>query len=115
MGPGEDEALRLLAVERLGALAHPLAIEALESGSLTVEPDVLVWSGSLGTVHGHRVLLAVESSLCARVHESPAAVDALTAAIAAAVAQRSGNALANLDIVGRKAEARRSSPYRGRR
>jgi hypothetical protein len=45
---------------------------------------------------------------------APSVVDALTAAIAAAVAQLSGQALAELNVLPREKNARRSTAYRGR-
>jgi hypothetical protein len=114
MRRGEDEGLRLLAIERLGPHGSPLAREALESGVTEVERDVLSWSGSMGLVHGHLVVLWLEPELCARVNETPSAVDALTAALASVVARVSGNALAELKILGRTTARPHSTPYRGR-
>ena len=115
MRRGEDEGLRLLALERLGPLAPPLAREALEGGATEVEPDVLAWSGSLGMVHGHLVVLWVDPDTCARVLELPSVVDALTAAVASAVATASGHALAELKILARTTGLPpRSTAYRGR-
>ncbi len=114
MRRGEDDGLRLLALERLGPLSAPLAREALESGVVEVEPDVLAWSGSFGMVHGHLVVLWVDPDMAARVNDAPSAVDALTAAVASAVAKVSGNALAELKILGRAQAPARSTPYRGR-
>ena len=54
------------------------------------------------------------TDLCARVNEVPSVVDALTAAVASAVAKVSGNALAELKILGRATALPRSTPYRGR-
>ena len=93
-----DEALRRLALERLGPHAPALAREALERGSLEVEPGVLQWQGSLGTVNAHKVKLSLEVELLARVRPVPSVVDALTAAVAAAVATGSGEALADLEL-----------------
>jgi len=113
MQRGEDEGLRLLALDRLGALAPELARLALEAGVVEVEPNVLAWDGSLGTVHGHLVVLWLDRDLWTRVREVPSVADALTAALAGAVAQASGNALAELKILARDI-APRSTPYRGR-
>jgi hypothetical protein len=112
---GEDEGLRLLALERLGALAPPLAREALEAGATDVEPDVLAWNGSLGMVHGHLVVLWLDPDTWSRVVELPSVVDALTTAIASAVARVSGHALAELKILARTTgQPPRSTAYRGR-
>ena len=113
MRGGEDEGLRLLALERLGPLSPPLAREALEVWTVDVEPDVLAWQGSLGMVHGHLVVLWLDPELRDRVCEVPSAVDALTAAIASAVARVSGQALAELKILARATTAPRSTAYRG--
>lgn len=114
MHRGEDDGLRLIALDRLGVHAPPLAREALENGVTELEPDVLAWNGTLGMVHGHLVVLWLDPDTCARVKESPGTVDALTAAIAAAIARVSGQALAELKIFAREMVARRSTPYRGR-
>jgi hypothetical protein len=110
--PREDEGLRRLALERLGALAPALAREAVEHGIVEVEPDVLAWEGSRGTVRAHRVVLRVPPELCARVNDAPSVVDALTAALAAAVSAVAGNALAELRVL--PGEVRpRTTAYRG--
>ena len=115
MRRGEDEGLRLLALGQLGSLSSPLAREALECGVVEVEPDVLAWTGSRGMVHGHLVVLWLDPELAGRVNEAPSAVDALTAAVASAVARVSGNALAELKILGRANGSRaRTTAYRGR-
>ena len=114
MRRGEDEGHRLLALGRLGSLSSTLAREALESGVIEGEPDVLAWTGSTGMVHGHLVVLWLDRDLAVRVNETPAVVDALTAAVASAVAKVSGNALAELKILGRAAGSARATPYRGR-
>lgn len=111
---GEDDGLRLVALETLGPLAPELAREALEGGTIEVEPDVLEWQGSLGVVHGHLVTLWVDPELCGRVHETPSVVDALTAALASAVARGANNALAELKIRPRAQPRPRTTPYRGR-
>ncbi|MBX3200027.1 MAG: hypothetical protein KF894_17965 [Labilithrix sp.] len=114
MRRGEDDGLRLLALERLGPLASPIARQALEQGVTEVEPDVLAWTGTMGPVHGHLVVLWLDPDLHARVIEIPSVIDALTAAVAAAVARVSGNALAELKVVARATRPARSTPYRGR-
>lgn len=114
MKRGENEDLRLHALERLGPLGPALAREALEHGVTEVEPDVLAWTGTMGPVRGHLVVLCLEPDLHARVIEAPFVVDALTAAIASAVAQVPGNALSELEVVARAMTRARSTPYRGR-
>lgn len=110
----EDEGLRLLGLARLPELAPPAAREALELGVIEVESDVLAWNGSYGMVHGHLVVLWLDPETCRRVTEAPSVVDALTAALAAAVAQVSGHALAELKVLSREMAPRRSTAYRGR-
>jgi hypothetical protein len=109
----EDHGLRRAALEKLGPLGPPLAAEALEHGVLEIEVDVLRWEGSLGQVHGHLVVLSLDADLFHRVSATPAVVDALTAAVAAAVSAIAGNSLAELKIR-RRGVPLPSSPYRGR-
>ena len=109
----EDDRLRRLALERLGAFGPELAREALESGVVIVEPDVLAWTGSSGAMHGHRVVLRCKQTLAARVNSTPSAVDALTSALAAAMASDGGNALAELAVIAGEG-APPAIPYRGR-
>jgi hypothetical protein len=52
--------------------------------------------------------------MVARVKAAPAAEDALTAAVASAVAQVSGHALAELKVLARAGIASKSTAYRGR-
>ncbi len=80
----------------LGAEGHETAIEALESGALEVEPDVTTWEASSGTVRGHRVWAVLPAELLGRVAASLMAQDALAWAIAAALAERAGEALYDL-------------------
>jgi hypothetical protein len=108
-----DDPLRLAALERIGPLAPPVARDALERGVLEVEPDVLAWEGSLGAIHGHRVLLGVDAELFRQISAAPAVVDALTAALAAAIAERGGSSLAELKIQRREGPVP-ATPYRGR-
>jgi hypothetical protein len=109
---GIDDGLRRIALEVLGPVGQPLAREALEVGALEVHPHVLTWQGSLGVVSGHLVVLWLDPDLCESVRAVPSATDALTAAVAAAVARVSGNALAELKILPRGTPPP-SSPYRG--
>ena len=113
MRAGVDEGLRLLSLQALGSLGPALAREALDFGSLEVHPHVMTWQGSLGVVTGHLVVLWLDPELCARVRETPSVTDALTAAVASAVARVSGNALAELKVLPRAHPARKS-PYRDR-
>jgi len=105
------ERLRALALERLGPYAPALAREALEAGEVEVVEDVLGWQGSLGQVRAHRVVVATEPGLAARVASSPFAIDALTAAFAAAIVG-TGASLAELVVTPRPIRATKG-PYRG--
>jgi hypothetical protein len=109
-----DEGLRREALARLGPSEPELAREALEAGTLAVEPDVIAWEGSLGPVRAHRVTLLVAVELSAALEEHPSSVDALTRAIAAAVAATPGVALAALEIGASDGPPPRATPYRGR-
>lgn len=82
----EDPRLRARALAALSAYAPPLAGQALDEGLLARAPAGS-WEGSAGTMHGERVVLHVAANLHAQLEESPAAVDALTAAVAAAIAE----------------------------
>ena len=109
----EDDHLRIAALEALGPLGEPLAREALEAGAVSVEHDVLAWEGTQGTMHGHRIVVTLEAQVHARVVASYAAVDGLQAALAAAMAERGGHAVADVRIEAGPPRAPSSSPYRG--
>jgi hypothetical protein len=113
MTPARDDALRLVALGSLVIEAPPLAREALECGELEIQPNVLSWTGSLGDIAGHRVVLRLDAELRDRVLAAPAVVDVLTAAIAAAVRASSGGTLAELEIAAGKGPRAPRSPYRG--
>jgi hypothetical protein len=107
------DGLRARALDALGALGHPLAREALETGALAIDHDVLAWEGSHGPVRAHRVAVRVRSELAAQIAASPSALDELSRAVAAAVSESPGQALADLRI--EEGEGRRAGggPYRG--
>jgi hypothetical protein len=107
----ENERLRAIALERLGAHAPELSREALETGRLRLIEGVLSWQGSFGDVRAHRVVLELDPALCDLVRASPFALDALTAAIAGAIGS-TREALAELVVVPRTIDAT-NSPYRG--
>jgi hypothetical protein len=107
-----DEPLRIRALEALGPLGDALARSALESGSVLVEHDVLAWEGSHGTVHAHRVVVVLPDDLHARLIVSHAAKDALSAALAAAMAERAGHAVADVVVEAGVVEHSMSGPYR---
>jgi hypothetical protein len=107
-----DEPLRLRALEVLGPLGDALAREALETGSVVVEHDVLAWEGSHGTTHAHRIAVVVEGELEARLIASHAAKDGLGAALAAAMSERAGHAVADVRVEAGALEAPALGPYR---
>lgn len=111
-----DEALRIHALEALGPLGDVLARVALEEGSILVEHDVLAWEGSHGTVHAHRVIVVLPADVHARFAASDvsshAAKDALAAALAAAMAEHAGHAVADVVIESGVVEHTMSGPYR---
>lgn len=112
-----DEALRRRALDFVGPLGDALAREALEHGEVIVAPAGVAWEGSLGTVQGHRVLLRASPEIHARLvaEDAPAltAKDALQAALAAALAERAGHALADLAFEEGARRAPGGGPYRG--
>jgi hypothetical protein len=108
-----DEALRRRALEVLGALGAALARDALESGSVEVEHDVLTWQGSHGPVRAHRVIVSVERVLHAQLLASHAARDGLVAALSAAMAERRDEAVADVRLEQGSAPSS-SGPYRDR-
>lgn len=110
--PSPSELLRLRALERLGAHGHPLARAALESGALDLVRDVTRWEGSLGTIAGHHAVLSVTADLRAAVEGAPSALDALTAAIAAAIAVEPASSLVGLSLVVAAPRRASSGPYR---
>lgn len=107
-----DEPLRVRALDVLGPLGDAVAREALESGSVVVEHDVLAWEGSHGTTHAHRVVVVLPSELHARLGSSHAAKDGLAAALAAAMAERAGQSVADVRLEAGALEAPAMGPYR---
>jgi hypothetical protein len=93
-----DEPLRVRALDALGALGEALAREALETGSVEVEHDVLAWEGSHGTVHAHRVIVSTSEALRDRIVAHHAAMDGLCAALSTAMAERAGHSVADVRI-----------------
>jgi hypothetical protein len=116
VSPGrvDDEHLRVRALEALGPLGEALAREALEMGMVAVEHDVLAWEGTRGTMHGHRIIMTLDAQLHARVGASHAAVGGIVAALAAAMAERGDQAVADVRLEVGLPRGRSSGPYRGR-
>ena len=109
-----DEHLRARALMQLGALGDALAREMLERGAVVVESDVLAWEGTQGPMHGHRIVVVLDDELHARAGASHTARDGVTAALAAAMAERGGQAVADVRMEAGAAAPRSSSPYRDR-
>ena len=107
-----DEPLRVRALDVLGPLGDASAREALESGSVVVEHDVLAWEGSHGTTHAHRVVVVVGPGLAERLAPKHAAKDGLAAALAAAMAERPGHSVADVRIEAGAIEPTGLGPYR---
>jgi len=107
-----DEPLRIHALEALGPLGDELARAALESGSILVEHDVRAWEGSHGTVRAHRVVVVLPDDVHARLIAGYAAKDALAAALAAAMAERTGQAVADVVLEAGVVQHAMSGPYR---
>lgn len=107
-----DELLRVHALDALGPLGDPLARTALESGSVLVEHEVLAWEGSHGPMHGHRVIVVLPDALHAQLVTAHATKDALSAALASAMAERPGQAVADVAIESGVVERVALGPYR---
>jgi hypothetical protein len=109
----DPEWLRAQALDALGPYGDERVREALVDAELTVEPDARVWEASTGTMRAHRVVLHLDEALLATVRATPAVEDGLAAAIAAALARRSGETLDEL-ILRPTVVPPSSTPYRGR-
>ena len=101
MTPGErwgSEELRRAALVALGKHADRRAVDALGSAFITVTPGAAHWQSSAGPVHAHRVTLGLDARRLGQLRAAPATVDALCAAVAAAIAQRPGQTLLELSL-----------------
>ena len=108
-----DEPLRVRALDVLGPFGDALAREALESGAVRVEHEVLAWEGSHGTSHAHRIVLVVGERLAEQLLSKHAARDGLAAALAAAMAERPGhNSVADVCVEAGELERSSLGPYR---
>jgi hypothetical protein len=94
-GCGVEE-LRRTALEALGAHGDQRAIDALRSAVLAITPGAARWHSSSGPVQAHRVTLGLEAGCLGRLRAAPATVDALGAALAAAIARWPGETLLEL-------------------
>jgi hypothetical protein len=111
-----DEPLRVRALDVLGPVGEPVARAVLEHGAVEVEPTSVEWDGSTGHVRGHRVVIVVHASVASRFEASYAARDALVAALAAAMAERKGEAVTDVRVeAGEPARVPGGGPYRGGR
>ena len=93
-----SEGLRRAALEALGALADERAVDALVHGDFAVTPAAARWDASAGPVEAHRVTLALDARRLGTLRAAPGVVDALCAAVAAAVATRAGQSLLELAL-----------------
>lgn len=109
-----DDVLRRRALVVLGVFGDAVARELLSSGIVAVEHDVLAWEGSHGVVHAHRVVVRAPEECVARAHDRPATLDALSAALSTAIAERGREALAEVRLEA-SSDAPRGArqPYRG--
>ena len=110
-----DELLRLRGLEMLGPIGDELARAALGTGAVAVEHDVLAWEGSHGTIRAHRVVVMTPAELHARVVASHATMDSLSAALSAAMAERAGQAVADIRLEIGIPGGPVAGPYRGSR
>jgi hypothetical protein len=93
-----SEELRRAALVALGKHADQRTVDVLRSAFVTVTPGAAHWESSAGPVHAHRVTLGLDARRLGRLRAAPATVDALCAAVAAAIAQRPGETLLELSL-----------------
>jgi len=89
--------LRRLALAS-AAVHDARVIEALRLGDIWIRRAITTWESSEGTTLGHLVGLALDAALLARIAPEPPVVDALTVAMAEAVAQKPHESLHELRI-----------------
>jgi hypothetical protein len=92
------EELRRVALDRLGVHADERTRETLAHASLAIVPAVARWDSSAGPVEAHRVTLGVDAGTLGMLRAAPSLVDALCAALAAAVATRPRETLHDLAL-----------------
>jgi hypothetical protein len=90
------EELRRAALEALGPHADVRAIDALRHSVVAVVPRAAHWNASAGPIEAHVVTLALDARRLGRLRAVPAIVDALCAALAAAIAAQPGETLLEL-------------------
>jgi hypothetical protein len=106
----DAESLRRQALHALSPFGDERAAAVLERASLELEEAVAEWQGSEGARSGHRIVLVVDGEDLARLEWFPAVWDAVTAALASAVAEQRGETL--LDIRARWGARRALADYR---
>jgi hypothetical protein len=89
--------LRRLALDALGEHSDERARDALIHATVTLSETTSRWEGSAGRVEAHHVTLGLDARRLGALRGAPALIDALSAAIATAIASRPREAL--LDIV----------------
>jgi hypothetical protein len=105
------EELRRAALAALGEHADERARETLMHASVAVV-GAAGWEGSGGPVEAHRVLLGVDARTLGGLRAAPAVIDALGAALAAAMAARRGDALLDLQLLWSHAARPSAAGYR---
>lgn len=93
----DPEDLRRAALDSLADFGDLRALRILEIAGIHVESDVVEWEGSEGPVRGHRVSLDVDGAGLAELRGVPALLDAVTAALALALARQPGHVLVDVN------------------
>jgi hypothetical protein len=112
MGSWTGEELRRAAIEVLGPHADERAHDALAHATLTVSHGAGSWEGSHGPVEGHHVTVGLDAERLGMLRATPALVDALLAAVAAAIATHLGEALLDVRLRWTRASEPAHSAYR---
>lgn len=108
----DPQALRLAALAELGPHGHALAYDAIEHGSLQVLPATRTWSGSAGRHVAHSVVLELDARRLGAVRNHLPAFDAITDALARAIAKTPLESLDSLQFAWSRSTPQ-GSPYRG--
>jgi hypothetical protein len=114
MSQWTGDALRRAALDALGPQGDVRARDALVHGALEVTSDVARWQASRGPFEGVGVTLWLDGERLDRIAAAPAVNDVLRAAIAAAVATRTGESLFELTLGRAPGGTMPETPYRGR-
>ena len=90
------EGLRRSALALLAGQPDPLPVDVLAHAELAVAWGVERWESSEGAVVGHGVTMLLDASRLGQLRGHPAALDAICAALAAAIATRPRESLVEL-------------------